>query len=423
MATVERTLKFANDLLQYDFCPWANRWLYWMKQPLACLGAAALVAMCCGFLVNSAAFVVLAGIVFVAILGTLWPWIAVRGVKAEAEFVQTRCRLGQAVTVRMRVHNRYAWPIWGLSIRQGFQSDFRGPSESSGIALARVLGWSDTEFEWTFVPQQRGLFPLEVPQADTGFPFGLFYASVPIAMRNELIVWPASVPLDAMPDASEIQTREDRLTDRRTGQCGDMVGTRPFREGDSLRRVHWLQTARHGKVIVIERQSPATCAIRLLIDVHADSHIVNEDFSTLEQGLSLAASVLESLHRQHAFVEVVLAGQRLSVGESKIELRRVMDAIARVPLWGITGEDRCHLDHPSRHLPTIAITTAQAFLHHRRHDHINIGQRYIVVRTQTEHASGHIRSGCDCDSWIEVDVREALRDVLPMRWRRACHVA
>lgn len=423
MSNVEQSLRKANDVLQYDFCPWANRWVYWMKHPLACLGAAGFVAACCGFLVNPVAFAILAGIILVGLLGTFWPWIAVRGVTAEAAFVQTRCRSGQTVKVRLRIHNRYPWPIWGLSVCHGFENKLKRGGDLAGITLARVSGWSDTEFEWNFEPQQRGVFPLESPQAETGFPFGIFQASVPIAMKNELVVWPSSVMLDTMPDAAEIQTREDQLTDRRVGQCGDMVGTRPFRQGDSLRRVHWLQTARLGEVIVVERQSPATCAIRLLVDAHAESHLVTDDFSTLEQSLSLAASILESLHRQHALVELDLAGQRITIGESRSELSLALDHIARVPLAGISGDDGCHLDQPSRHLPTIAITTDLAFSHHRGHGHVNIGQRYIVIDSHAEHASEGVRSGCNCDSWIEVNVEESLRDVLPDRWRRACHAA
>jgi len=373
----------------------------------------------CGIFVNPAAFAILGAILLVGVLGTVWPWVALRGITAEAEFVQTRCRVGQSVLLRLRISNRLPWPAWGLSVRRGFL-DSR--SESAGVALARVNGWSETEFEWMYSPERRGVFPQGVPQLDTGFPFGLVHASAPIRMTNELVVWPFAVPLDAMPDAAEIQTREDQLTDRRTGSCGDRIGIRPFREGDSLRHVHWLQTARTGRLIVAERQSPASCAIRLVVDVDQRAHSTSCRACSLEQTLSLAASVLESMHRHHALVELSLHDQRVIVGESQADLRRGLDLLARIPQGGLPNQG-CRLDRPSRTLPTIAVTTDRALAHHRGHRHASSGERYIVVRTENEPSNTSPHPGCTCHSWLEVAAGDVLSDVLPPRWRRACHAA
>lgn len=416
---LERTLEKSHSMLNYDFCPWANRWVYWMKNPLASLAAAAIAATCCGIFVNPAAFLVLAAILLVGIIGAAWPWLSVRGLSAEGEFEQTRCHHGQAVIVRIRVINRLPWPAWGLSIRKGFHES---GNEADGIALSRVRGWSEIEFEWTFTPPRRGVYPLEKPHIDTAFPFGLWHAFKPIEMQNELIVWPKSVSLDAMPDASELQTREDQLTDRRSGHCGDLVGVRPFRTGDSLRRVHWQQTARTGRLIVIERQAPSTCAVRVAVDVDVSRHLSDSD-SSLEQTLSLAASVLESLHRNHAFVELQVHEEVVPVGESQRELIRGLDTLARVPVQGVHCHHECHLDQPTKGLPTIAITTDLAFSHHRGHRHTNVGERFIVVRTSATDESSSAEYGCDCHSWIEVNSNDSLEEVFPTRWRRACAVA
>jgi len=417
LAAVERSLERAHGVLNYDFCPWANRWVYWMKHPLACMLAAAVVAVCCGLFVNPIAFAILGVIVSVTALGSAWPWITVRGLTAEAEFIQSRCRVGQSVVVRLRVTNRFPWPAWGLSIRKGFHDN---TDETGGIALARVNGWSETEFEWLFTPESRGVYPTSPPKVDTAFPFGIWHALVDIQVRNELVVWPQSVALDAMPDAAEIQTREDQLTDRRAGYCGDMLGIRPFREGDSLRQVHWLQTARTGRLIIIERQSPATCAIRLVVDVDHNRHLFGEH-SSLEQTLSVAASVLESLHREHAFVELVVHERLIPVGESQGDLRQGLDALARVPVEGIRCDHSCHFDHLSHKLPTIAVTTDLALAHHRGHHHKNIGERYIVVRTNQVESLEPTLPGCDCHAWVEISVDETVSEVFPNRWRRACH--
>jgi hypothetical protein len=254
MRRLVRMLERAHAVLSHDFCPSMNGWVYWMKHPLASIWAAATVALICGIWVNPYALLLLAALAGIAGLGVAWPWIAARGISGRVSFPQPRVRAGERALVRIEIHNRLPWPVWGLSLRRGF---VRGSDAHEGIALARVNGFSTVQLEWSFVPEHRGVYPFQEPRLDTGFPFGLFHATAAVDVVGELIVWPRSVALDALPDAMEIHSREDRLADRRVGDCGDMIGTRPFRPGDSLRRVHWRQTARHGRLIVTERQAPA----------------------------------------------------------------------------------------------------------------------------------------------------------------------
>lgn len=433
------------ELLAHDFLPWANPVIHAMMRPLTVLVLTAIVALTCALLVNPMAFIPLAFIVVVVILGCVWPRIAVRGLSVQAEFLQMRCRPGDTVTVVLRVRNRFPIPAWGLTIGDRFDvlrgqnrfpipawastvknqlddSELGGSSdESAQVTLACVNAWSEIEYEWLFSPSQRGVFPIGTPQATTGFPFGLIHASVPMEVKNELVVWPKTVDLDTMPDVAEIQMREDQTSDRRAGHVGSMIGVRPFRDGDSLRCVHWAQTARQGKMIVVERQSPASCAVRLLVDAKSESHSGSGESYSLESVLTLAASILELMHRQHSYVELVIDGQVLSVDESQFSFWQAMDRLARVPRNGTGSVESCIHDRPSRMLPTISVTTDRSLSKHRRHRHINVGERHVVVGTSSKRESNDMPSDCDCHAWIELKSDEAICDVFPDRWRRACN--
>jgi len=425
MASLGRLLSRIHHSLHTDFCPDANRWVHWMKHPLACLGVAAVIALACGLLVNSGAFAVFGLLATVGLLGAIWPRIAVAGLRCEVEFGRNRARPGEVVPVLLRIENRRPWPVWGLSLRRGFVD---GTAATQGIALARVGGWSRAEYQWDFRPERRGTFPFEAPQVDTAFPFGLLHCFAPVSVRGELLVWPASVRLDGMPDAAEIQTREERFADRRIGDAGDILGTRPFREGDALRRVHWRQTARYGRLIVTERQAPAACAMRLIVDASAPSHTGNTGRATLESLLSTAASILEGLHRQHALVEVVVGSETFLVGAAANDLRRALDALARVPVSGIADHlphgAPCALDCRTRLVTSMTITTDCAFARHLAHRHGGSQERYVLVHGgDCRHQHGHPVAGCDCHSWLDLSANEPLDEVLPGRWRRSCHVA
>lgn len=410
-------------ILNTDFCPWANRWVYWLKHPLWILVLALAASLACGWIVNAGVFLLSAALLVVIGLGIGWPWIALRGIRCSVTFGSSRGREGEAVEVRLVVTNRRPWPVWGVSVARGFQSD---ADPHTGVALARIGGWAQTEFTWQFRPQQRGVYPLQPPQVETSFPFGLYRAARPLESCERLIVWPQSVSLGMLPDSVELKPRDDRGSDRRAGDFGDMLGTRAFRDGDSLRRVHWAQTARHGRLIVCERQAPASCALRLVVDVAWESHSGAGAVSTLEQTLRVAASICESLHRQHAHVECLIGSERLSIGSSSRDLRRCLDALAEVPAGGVAATTTgLSLQIASRGLPQVTVTTAAALRQDARHGQAAFGQRIIVIDEAEQHRGSVPASaaGSVVRPWIELPADQPIADFFPVLWRRACHAA
>jgi uncharacterized protein (DUF58 family) len=376
----------------------------------------------------------------VLVLAVLWPWLGVNGLECKVRFEQTRAREGKPTEVEIEIVNRRPWPVWGLSLTRGFVA--RGDAEGQGgIALAGVGGWSKTVVPWSFVPPARGVYPLVPSRIETGFPFGLYRAGKKVEVRNELVVWPAAARLDTLPDAVEIESHEDRTSDRRAGSVGDLLGTRPFRQGDSLRSIHWSQSARHGKLIVCERQVPVACAMRLVLDLDPASHgpvgsakegdpesAVDREGS-LERLLRVAASIVESMHAQHAYVECVVGHEVLAVGASAPDLRRCLDALARIPARGI---DTCH-DHGlccspgSRHraMSEFVLTTPRGFARQLHDRHWSANHHYVVIgaRSAPTPADCATHEHCGCRPWLELDGAKDVVEQLPRDWRRACRVA
>ena len=164
------------DASTHDFCPWANRYVYWLKQPIGWFLSGAAAALLIGLSVAPQALVVFAAIVVVIVVGVAWPWIGMRGISCSLAFDRRRTVEGARVPVRITVVNRWPWPLWGLMVDRGFVPHDAGSiNESPAVSLARVPGWSQTTFEWDFEPQQRGRYPLETPRFSTGFPFGIWH--------------------------------------------------------------------------------------------------------------------------------------------------------------------------------------------------------------------------------------------------------
>lgn len=319
-------------VLSLDFFPQANRWVYWLKNPIWVLVLAITGSALCGVFLNPFIFVITGALAVTTIVGTVLPWIAIKNISCQILFDVPRSTVGKSALVRLRIHNRSWLPVWGLSLIEGFTSSEvqNAATESDeGLAFRCVRGRSTVEYSWGFQPRKRGIFPLnDIAKIETSFPFGLCRFQRTAEFNGRLIVWPETVTLDGLPDSVQCESIQDQFSDRRVGEFGDMLGTRQYRQGDSLRRVHWAQTARQGELIVVERQAPVSSVAKVAVDLSPDSHAEATRSATTEQCVRIAASLCESLLRQGCHVELHV-GQEVFVGSSSTAgLNTVMDALA-----------------------------------------------------------------------------------------------
>jgi uncharacterized protein (DUF58 family) len=96
-------------------------------------------------------------------------------------------------------------------------------------------------------------------------PLGFFIKSKMLVPDREVLVYPRLLPKSSVsvrrgggrrsPDALEARGRE-----------GEVTQLRDFREGDELRSLHWKQTARQRRFIVVERQRTAEKPVFFVVD-------------------------------------------------------------------------------------------------------------------------------------------------------------
>lgn len=395
---VGTTLSKTNSALTVDFCPWANRYVYWLKNPVWVIVLAVIGSILCGLMVNPLVFVLTGVLVLLLLIGVVLPWYAVRGIDCSILFDVPRTQVGKPAIVRLKVTNRWPIPVWGLSLIRGFAENATQDGDE-GVSLARVPGWSTVEYSWSFTPRRRGQYPCAEAEVETGFPFGLYHAHRKASVDGHLIVWPHTVRLNGVPDCFDTSQSEDQLCDRRVGDRGDMTGTRPFRNGDSLRRVHWSQTARLQTLIVTEGQAPAASTVRVTVDTSTFAHQNETADVTLERCIQTAASLCESLHSQHTRVELVIGKQVIVAGEAVAGYQQIMDTLAVAQLSA---------DQPRssrRQSIDIRVTTAQGQLP----DH----PRQIVI--DADQGSGSV--------WIHMSAVDDLKTQLPELWRRVSCVS
>jgi uncharacterized protein (DUF58 family) len=320
----------AGVLITHDFKE-ADKYVEWMWSPLGSQLLAALATLLGGFFLHPHCFVLFWAILAMLVLGAAWPWLALAGLSGTLAFSKQRCREGEAVELKVRVRSRLPWGAWGL-MTLGLKKEgvAGGTAAENGHGLPYVPGRKETSQSWTFVPPRRGVYPQGRPALGCGFPFGLWVARRPLLSDGELLAWPRTFPVTSLPAEAGEQNQDRGVYRDQPGTMGDILGVRPYRRGDSLRRVHWPQSARHDRLIVCERQSAALPTVRLLLDVDPTVHRGFGSDSSLEWSIRVMASFVQGWSAAGARLEMACGRTFFAADGGLAQQRRLFDALARL---------------------------------------------------------------------------------------------
>ena len=321
-----------SHVLARDYCINLEHRLKWLRSPVTILAQAMIASVLCGLFVHPQGFLLAFALGAVLTVGVVWPWLSLRGVTGTLTFENARTREGEPVTAVVSIKHPLPWGLWGLAVDAGFHhGPTRPPLDRPDASLSFAGGWKTTEATWRFVPACRGEYPAHPPLIVSGFPFGLSAARRELATGRTLLVWPMTFRVGPIPETAEGQSSLGLAARDEPGTWGDLLGVRPYRRGDSLRRIHWPQTARHGQLVVCEVQASAVKRIQLVVDTHPDSHAGAAPDGPREWAIRVAASFAESWIKQGAELEMVITGECVtaSAGSARQRAAVMLDRLAR----------------------------------------------------------------------------------------------
>ena len=93
--------------------------------------------------------------------------------------------------------------------------------------------------------------------------FGFFRTQRACADREIALVLPR---FSSLRERREVLELEASAPAPRSGAGSELFGVREFRAGDSLRRIHWRSSARHGELVVREYEPPGLQALGVFLD-------------------------------------------------------------------------------------------------------------------------------------------------------------
>jgi uncharacterized protein (DUF58 family) len=217
-----------------------------LLHPLCILLFATIVTALCGLVVQPRAFLVMAVLLGIIAVGILWPWVTIRGVRCRMAFDRLRAEEDAPLAIVIQLTNHWPWPVWGFELHGGIPSGAReshdGETPSAWAIVERLPARAVARIVVHRSFPDRGLYPAGPVLLTTRFPFGLWRGSRRVAVREPLIVRPRRIPLPPLPSWLTAAGWDGSSDESPPGHDGDLLGARPFRQGDAIRKIHWAQT-------------------------------------------------------------------------------------------------------------------------------------------------------------------------------------
>ena len=261
-----------------------------------------------------------------------WTTRNIRNLSVERQLLSKWATLGDEVVESFRVSNAGALPVLWVEVND--HSDV--PGYEAGI----VTGLGPREHrEWKTraVCSRRGLYRLGPLRVYTGDPFGIFRATKELPDQATFLVYPpiTEVPGLALPTGR--QSGESRSLRRALHLTTDAASVREYVPGDSLHIIHWPTTARRGRLQSKEFDMEPGGSTWILLDLDQAVQAGEEDESTEEYSVKLAAALVYRLIREQKSIGLITYGDEnrvLRANRGSQHMWRIMEILAVVRAHG-----------------------------------------------------------------------------------------
>jgi uncharacterized protein (DUF58 family) len=283
----------------------------------------------------------------------LWSLFSLRDLKFKRSARTLRAQVGQIFEERFELQNQNRFPRLWLEIRDRTTL----PGSDGSRVLTMVMGRQSRSYVARVRLVKRGVFPLGPTTLATGDLFGLFPVELNVAEQDSLLVYPMMVDIKGFPNPPGLLPGGEALRRQTYHVTPNAAGIREYNTGDPLNRIHWLSTARRGRLMVKEFELDPLADVWIFLDgasnvqsslLQAPTDYYSKDFwirssklslppSTEEYSISIAASVVRDYLRRGRAVGLACEGQHLTLispDRGARQLGKILEALALTQMKG-----------------------------------------------------------------------------------------
>ncbi len=285
--------------------------------------------------------------VFLFLGSWLWSTLSIRGLGFKRSARTLRAQVGQIFEERFEVQNLNRFPRVWIEVRDLSSL----PGSDGSRVLTMIMGRQARSYIGRVRLVQRGVFALGPTALATGDVFGLFPMEREVPEHDSLLVYPMMVDVRGFPNPPGLLPGGEALRRRTHQVTPNAAGVRDYNTGDPLNRIHWLSTARRGRLMVKEFELDPLADVWVFWDASKDVQAAipqaMADFhakdiwartakiqlppSSEEYGISIAASLVRDYLRRGRAVGLACAGQHLTLiapDRGGRQLGKILEALA-----------------------------------------------------------------------------------------------
>ncbi len=262
-------------------------------------------------------------------LSAALPWISVPKLHVDRHISTPGRRagdvspiVGESVDVKLTISNPTPWPRFFVSAHQS-SSTGDTPATTRRFFFAGLRSQRASSATGRVECDMRGWRDFGNVMLESRMPFGLFRRRVWTSAPGRVLVYPRWYEMERVGLVGA--AFGDEASRRRARRGDEMAGSRRYVSGDSLRDIHWKNTARTGRATV--KQFDAGAEESLIVGFDSAMVYGESDETTLEYAASITASVCKAVSRRGGAVRLAIDGQ---ISEPSMDWTDMMRRLATV---------------------------------------------------------------------------------------------
>jgi uncharacterized protein (DUF58 family) len=212
-------------------------------------------------------------------------------IEVSRSVVPDRVQSGRDIAVELTLKNEGRGSAPLLLIEDRVPAELAGRAR---FALAGLESGGERTASYPLRPSRRGRYsvgPLTIVFSD---PFGVARVRAEAAGSTSFLAYPRIEPLALPRDSGKRRTMAVAARRQPTGAQGeDFYTLREYVEGDDLRHINWPATAKRGRYMVRQEETPWHARATILLDDRKEGYVP----ASFERAVEAAASLAELYHR------------------------------------------------------------------------------------------------------------------------------
>ena len=217
----------------------------------------------------------------------------------------SRVTEGDKLEVASRIRNLSFFPVFNLVLEDRFSCAL--PNQDKKKFFLSFLGpKSSLEIKYDYICFKRGEYKMGPFVVYFFDPLNLFFFKRLYHVYSGVVVYPQIFRIDKFPPLTRsILPWFGIETARSSGDDDEFYGVREYKEGESVKKIHWISSARKNKLIVKQFQLQSFFGTTIIFNLEKAKNIGQGKESVAEYIIKIAASVAKYLTDRGVSIELL----------------------------------------------------------------------------------------------------------------------